>query len=181
MPTALETSMLNDTYHDVERLIYWTVHRFIKRKGGDFEQCLSTANATFVNAYHRYDPATDGSRSRFTYYVQWIIYKDLLEEQRNEARKARCAKIDHEAQLETIPTQANGFHLGEFLEELGEDARLVATLVLDTPRDLARAIRHKGGHGMNYRSVLRSHLQSIGWTTARVTEAFHEISNLLRS
>lgn len=179
---ALEKDRMTKTYCEVENLIKWTVTKFMQTKGGDFDDLMEKANYYFVEAYKRYD-----GRTKLSYYIRYRVWYGLLDEHCIAARKARVSKIvelepnrDERRSLEGISERLSCFNLMSFLEELSEDARLCAKLVLDTPTGLAKCIREYGGRPKHYRSVIREYLVELGWPTTRVTKAFKEVGELLR-
>lgn len=189
--TAIATQDKDELYKEVERLIYWTVHKFINRYGGDFEEFLGEANWIFSeltspNSKHYYPNRPNPKNGKFTNWLQFSIYTTLLEKQRESLRKQKLSKIvsldpveDIWEPLENLPEHKDKFMLSEFIEELSEDARIVAMLALDTPVGLTRIMVNKGGTGTQRRTVLRSYLKELGWTAARITESFYEIREML--
>lgn len=176
----LRQHYFTETYTDVEKLVYSTVHEFIGRYGGEFEELVSEANLAFVIAYHRY---TDGT-SKFSYWVRYIIWKLLLEQQRNKLRRSppqpNVSLHGDDGEIVFDRGDHPQFCLMEFLDELTEDAKIVTLLAVDTPLGLTKQMVEKGGSGMQRRAVLRDYLEGLGWTAERIKESFTEIGALLK-
>jgi DNA-directed RNA polymerase specialized sigma24 family protein len=172
--SRLRQHAMDDTFADVEKLVYHTVHRFVQRKGGTFEDWIGEAHEAFMLAYERYKP----ERGPFPSFVRWVVEKRLLEVLRtNMRRKGKVVFGDVDPDLHPGPER--GFILADFLDELSEDAQTVVKLALDTPHGLARCIEQKGGQPWNVRSVLREYLMAMEWSAERVTETFLEIRRAL--
>lgn len=64
--------------------------------------------------------------------------------------------------------------------DLSDDARVIVSLVLDTPAGLARIIRDEGWSRFAFRSVIRSYLNGRGWSYDRITRTYLEIQENLK-
>jgi len=176
--TPLQKELIAATYEDVEKLVCWMVHKFIRRKGGRFEEWKPVADLAFVRFYYTWRP----ERGSFTNWIAFNVYTELLEEQRNIARKKELAKIesvDFEELEKRTPERTSGFKLFEFLDELGEDAKIVARLAVETPAELVQVMVELGGKPHHRRKALRDYLRDLGWTGARISESFAEIKTIL--
>lgn len=178
--TALQQHSFTETYHDVENLVYKTVHDFIARYGGEFEELLGEAHYGFVIAYRDY---TEG-KTKFSYWIRFVVWKTLQERQRNQLRR-RLPSVSLAAEEGQegweAETPHSGFCLMEFLDELTEDAKIVARLAVDTPLGLSKQMVAKGGSGTARRHVLRNYLEGLGWTAERIKESFSEIAHVLKT
>lgn len=178
--TALQQHSFTETYHDVENLVYKTVHEFIARYGGEFEEQAGDAHLSFVLAYHTYKEG----KTKFSYWTRFTIWTELLEKQRESLRR-RLPSVslfaDEGKDGWDAETPHSGFCLMEFLDELTEDARIVARLAVDTPLGLANQMVERGGSGTARRSVLRNYLEGLGWTAERIKESFTEIAHVLKT
>lgn len=175
--TPLQKELFALTYEDVEKLVCWTVHKFIRRKGGRFEDWKPVADLAFVRFYHTWNP----ERGSFTNWIAFNVYTELLEEQRNICKRQELSKIEVDfAGLEKkIPERTSGFKLFEFLDELGDDAKTVARLAIDTPAELVEVMVGLGGKPHHQRKALRDYLKDLGWTGVRISESFAEIKTIL--
>lgn len=167
-----------ESYEDVEGILKTLAESHRKASKGllTFEEALSDANEAFMRAYSSYD----GSAKFATWVWQTVSYR-LLEVRRQAAHKARVNRSRVEGYADYVAHAVTGEsrRLRESLEELAGDARVVVGLVLDTPEEVLAAADAKGGRPPQVRKAITDHLRSIGWTIARVKEAFEEISFVL--
>jgi DNA-directed RNA polymerase specialized sigma24 family protein len=166
--TALQYDAINETYASVENLIYHTLHRFVKHYGGSVEEWHEYTGSLFMVAY------TDHSRSRgkFSTYLQWVLWKGLLEVRRKQQRhKGKVVFTDLDPEVFKAPTD---FNLMEFMDSLSEDAQTVVRLVFDTPWQFSEP--------KEMRQVIRQYLAqpAIGWSSNRIASTFREICSALR-
>lgn len=176
MEAVLRTKALNKTYYDVEKLIKYVVHQFIRQYGGDFEELNAEANLLYIQAFDKYDE----SKGKFASWVRFYISKNLLETLRRDLmRNRRVPRVA--LNFDLVPTNHHEFDYRDLMEEMSEDASIVLRLAVDTPAELCRQFDNKGGKPRNIRSCIRAFLVKAGWASARVTEAFEEIKNVLTS
>lgn len=174
MEAALRTDVLNETYIDVEKLIKYTVHQFIRQYGGDFEELAAEANLLFIHAHDKYDE----SKGKLVSWIRFYISKNLLESLRRDLmRNKRVPRIALD--LELVASTRREFKLNDLLEDVSNDAATVLRLAVETPIELRRQFEYKGGKPRNIRSCLRAFLIKAGWCSSRVTEAFEEIGSAL--
>ena len=174
---------IDDTYAEVERLVYSAVHRFIRRHGGDFDDLVGLANQVYMDSYDGYDP----SKGSFSNYLWVNITRRLqdfcrAERSRKEVSLSSPCGNGRGVIGDFIEDRRAGtdFDLAEFARRMTEDAKTVIELVLDAPEDLKEIAEGKGGHYYNFRSSLRGWLHSRkGWSVKRISEAFEEISEVL--
>jgi len=160
--TMLEQYAENQTYIDVERMLYYVCGRFKTRFGGELHEYLSVANDAFLRAYLKWDPA----KSAFTTYAWHCTWNALRDVARQRRRWGEKIVGNSELSDRAIDSR---FNLAEFLRELSDDARIVVHVVLDTPREFA---------DMGKNSV-RDYLGRIGWATERISESFSEMRESL--
>jgi RNA polymerase sigma factor (sigma-70 family) len=190
-----------ETYDDVKKLIYHTVWGVVRKHGGDFDDFLSEANEVFLTAYADFD----GSCPFSNWLRQCIVYQ-LLDCVRNRCQEnsrfkpvqgcrssvngipittrmnsenTQMASDMPERQIDNVPDVRSTWRISELLEELGDDARTVVKLVVETPAELAAVVQEKGDQPRNYRSSVRNYLAELGWTAVRVAESFNEIRHAL--
>lgn len=160
-----------ETFADMERLIYYTVHEFVRKYGGQFEHWIEYAGIAFMTAYHKYDPSLGMT---FASYVRFVLWHHLLDVRRRAARYHARDSQEPLDELHAPPV----FDRISFLDELSRDARKVVNLILATPPGLSKEIGSVKKPWM-IRSVLRRHLRALGWTTERIAESFSEIRRAL--
>jgi hypothetical protein len=146
--TPIEIDAIAQTWEDVKLLVYKTVHLFIKRYGGDFDELVGESHMMYMRACEGYD-----GRSSFPTYVRWVVWHDLQELLRKAMR--RNGKVV----FGDIDPNQHGYHstfdYAEFFDELSEDAKVVVGLVMDTPQELVNTMIARGGSPQTQRSVIR--------------------------
>lgn len=165
------------TYDDVKRLIYQTVHRFYKRYGGDLQELQAQANLIFLESYESHDP----EKAQFSTWLVFTLWKRLQGNLRRDLRHRELAPTVALGNI-TMPDRTH-FDLDQFMDELSEDARTVASLVLDLPMDIRLSLetrkQRKGWDRQtpceNIKGALVEFLWDLGWTTQRIGESFREI------
>jgi DNA-directed RNA polymerase specialized sigma24 family protein len=170
---ALSEHVITDSFEEVEKLIYYTIHLFVKKYGGRFEDQIEHAGLAFMIAWRKYDPTAGMT---FASYVRYVLFNLLLDIKRKETR--RCTKLIFEAvNLDTLSILPD-FKKSRFLDELSNDAHKVVQLVLATPPGLQREIAAvKTPRTIKW--ILRRHLRTLGWTADRISESFNEIRRAL--
>jgi len=170
---AARKELANESFKDVELLIWDSVHRFHRRYGdhyGTREELFSEGCVAFTIAYRRYDPA----KGSFPTYVRTVVGHTLLELVRTETKRRVRFNTTTEVEPSVSPPH---FSLTDFLDEISEDARAIVSLVLDTPTGLLRVMQEDDRKQVKH--TLRQYLDGMGWDTSRVTRAFSEISTAL--
>lgn len=181
MSNALAYDAMNETYHDVAKLVFDTIHRFRERYGnlaGDMDEICSEAHWHFIRAYQRYDNVR--FKSSFPSYCRFLIWHELLEAMRRRmAQQRREAAVEVPEELPARP--APTFNIPDFVEGLSEDAQQVVKIALDAPKDVQLAIMIRGGETpKNLRLSIREYLKDLGWTAREITDTFLEIRRALR-
>lgn len=191
-------SNASETYEECLDLIRSVVWKVIRTYGGDFDELMSEANVAFLDAYRTFDGSsafTSWLHTRVWYSCVSFVRDRLEEQSRYKWREAERATVDGisirsigDASLasesihngvENVPDRRSTWRIGDLLEELGEDARLVVSLTLETPPDLERVYQAKGAQPRNLRSSLRQYLAEMGWTAVRIAESFNEVRRAL--
>ncbi len=168
--TQTRKDAITTTYEDVERLLCFLCWKFQKQYGGDFEDWKEIASEAFLDAYLSYDPAKAKFTTHIYTKVQWRLRNHIDKElNRRKTLVFDSALVHHTCQKKTC------FDIGSFLRELGEDARLVVLLVLETPAELVELCGMKGLTRMG----LRKYLYRLGWPMYRVANVFREINREL--
>jgi hypothetical protein len=165
----LNKEVMAETYEDVKMLIYKTVHGFIKRYGGDFDELMAEANYSFV----RNTPKHDESKGPYIAYVKFSIWNDLLSLQR--ASRRHC----HSELNDNTSSTVSPSRIPEIIEDLPSDAKFVALLVLEAPEELATMMLNEGGRPRGARRAIKQYLSNLGWTAEQVKRSFEEIGEAL--
>lgn len=163
-----------ETYIEVENLIRKEVWRIIGKYGGDFDDLMTEASAIYLVAY---DSFGTSSGTKFTTWLVNNLRWGLIDKVRN--------RINHERRFSVIDDQQisknyRDWKPSDLIDELHEDAKLVAKLVLDTPEEIMQVYMGKGGQPRNFRSTIRDYLIEMGWTASRISESFAEIRQALK-
>ena len=163
----------SETYEECRKLIYSTVWSVIRQYGGDFDDLMSEANVAFLDAYESFDGSS--AFTSWVYSTVWYRCVDFVGSRLENQRRFQSVEDDT-----TIPDRRrSSWRINDMLEELGEDARLVVKLTIETPAELARIADVKGGQARNLRSSLRQYLADMGWTAVRIAESFCEVQRAL--
>lgn len=169
----MSTLACDTTYKDTENLITYTCWKFHKSHGGDFEELKAEANKLFLKAYSNFDY----TKSSFGTWLYYIIWRGLLSWSAKESRQTQYYKNTVDVD---VPDKTSNWSLSDFMEELTSDARIVAMLAIDTPKEIIDIVEAKGGEIRNIRSTIRQYLVTMGWGSKRITESFNEIRTCLR-
>lgn len=178
---TLRQDALTETYNDVQNLIRNIVWSFIKKYGGEFDEYLPEANYQFIRAYDYFEEGKGTKFSTFLYYVIWrrlISFHKYLH-QLNSFE----TKIDYLEETDFYGAAKPSFLC--LLEELGNDARVIADLLLYPTEAFDEDVLSKGykprteASRARVRKRISSHLQSLGWTIDQIREAFREIGDIL--
>ena len=174
-----------EAYSLIEGLVYDQVHRFARQFGGDFEELLGEAHLAFLRGHIQFltGAKPSGIPIKHPYAVeirQWIWF-DLLDATRTRLRRnasvgmVSLSRDDISPAYDIADNGGRALAVLETLDALGDDARYVAELALNTPEDLAQEAEAKGGEARNYRSTIRTYLAARGWDMKRIAAAFDEI------
>ncbi len=164
---------IEETYQDVEKLVYKMAGDHVRRYGGDFAEVLSDAHVGFMVAYEKFD----ASRAQFTTCCYWYVRKYLFEGYNKpygstlkKTEFYRSIRLTDCLELQEV-ADCPSFDLNALKNELGEDARVVLQLTIDLPRVPNPTKLQRG---------LLQHLRKqLGWTVARCIETFGEIRRAL--
>jgi len=171
--TGCQRRNAEETYLEVEDLIRKEVWRICKKWGGDFDELMAEGQAVFMAAFDSYSA---DSGIQFTTWLVNQIRWTLTDQVRSRiGRNKRFEQVDDQQ----IAGGYRDWKPADLLDDLHEDARLVAKLVIDTPEEIARIYFAKGGQPRNLRSTIRDYLVDLGWTTVRIAESFREIGRAL--
>lgn len=165
---TLEQDALTETYHDTEKLIQHTVHRFVESHGGKYDDLIELSGPLFMKAYHTYEM----DRGAFPARLRFILWHGLLDAKRIASK--RNGKVVFKDLQEEDYTAPRSFNLLEFMDELSEDARLVVQAVFETPWEFDPC-------PTQIRMMIREFLSqpAIGWDRERISKSFLEIRSAL--
>jgi hypothetical protein len=177
---VLDNDIATECYTDVQQLIADTVRAFVARHGGHYDDLLADANTAWLKGHRAFLEGRNNSESYETEIRRWVWF-ELFDEYRVRSQHRRQTKttIKNEEFPEQLVARRGGFDLVEFFDELSEDARYAARLVLDTPAELCAAARARGGTDRNLRCLIRQYLAGMGWSATHITNVFEEIAGAL--
>lgn len=175
----LEKVRLADEWADMKGLVEQTATRWWRRHGGHLPDVLADAVWYFYQAMEKYNrqPRT----VTLARYVVYCVDQWLMDAKVAQVRRHKIAPM---TSVEARADGGSGFaapiiEMSDVWETISDDAKEVVALVLDTPQDLAKVIKAKGGLDRNWRSSIRNYLGDLGWASSRVSEAFAELREVL--
>lgn len=160
-------------YTQTQGILNQMTERMYRYYGGHPSDWESQANWAWLQAWNNYDP----SQGEFTTYLTHTVKGAMLELLRNMRKQRRRAGDLTE---QPVSPSKNNFSPMEFMETLSRDAKILATLALDAPADIRVTVFEKGGFNRrNMRVALKEFLKELGWSLARIREAFWELGEAL--
>lgn len=181
MSAAQRAFVLAETYEDVEKLIFSTANRFVRKYGViDPEEAVAVGHEIFMRITNPNDPIHyRRERGSFSNWLRYKHEKALLEMREREAsRHARLPRaypnLERQASREPAPGR-----LLELLDELTTDARIVARLALNAPMDVRLGAIERGGSMRAVKDALKEYLTLSGWSVDRIENCFDEITAAL--
>jgi hypothetical protein len=151
---------ITETYGEVDKLLHFTVHKFIRKYGGDYDTLRADANWHFLSAYLSFKP----SKSKFSTWVSYRVHMGLLASKRDDKKRAHY--------LKPLPTKLYArteSTARQLARDLSDDAGAIIRLVLNIiPASFFRR-RH------NKRQALVEYLTGLGWSEAKIERSFAEL------
>jgi len=174
---TVSTMAVEETFADLEKMIYHFTYGFVRKYGLDVEEVKSAAFYGFMQAFHSYDPKV----GEFSTWVGTKVTNRVLDLLRSSIknRKRYLTGVD-DAVLDRPLEDRPGFDFETWLTTLSKDARKVARLAIREPIDV-KLVRKQLGQETSeaYRTALRMVLAECGWTKNRTKRAFQEIKEAL--
>lgn len=161
-------------WNDSQAIIHSMIIKMVKKYGGDYEEFEAEARLAFVEAWNGFN-CLQGTK-----FVTWLFHKlrgRMLEHVRVRARKWSrdgeylsygCSEGEVEVARECLP-------LADVLDELSEDGRFLAQLILTTPK----ALQIESSPRRMLRSLAAFMSENYQWSTFRCSITFSEISDAL--
>lgn len=172
------TIAAEESYLDVENLIYHSVHKFIRKYGGDFDELVGEARVIFSELYTGLGRGyiKENPKYNFAQSLQYFIAVNLLSKRRQELfRNARCKMTAYDENIKDQPT-TDDYWLTDFLDGLSDDAVTIVKIVLDSP---GFVLRIEGPATDNPKEFLMEYLSSMNWSSRRIKSCFREIRRAL--
>jgi len=170
MSKCLEKDALTETYADMERLICKIVWRLTNAYNADFEEVRSEANLIFLNAMKTYDEEKGALSTHLTCQITRRLQTYL----HNQKKQTAVYLV---SLFEDIEDPTSNLSMIDILDEVGEDAKTLIDLVLETPVDFMNSIRP---NAKNFKTNMKRHsVKILGWTKRHYKETFEEVTNAL--
>lgn len=138
-----------------------------------YEDAMSEAYVAFMAACRTFDPSRGTQFSSWVYFNAWTHLKTIV--MKRSSDRLVFQEIREEEGGTEMPRQIPSL---EILQELSDDARLLAAMLLETPQELL-------GLPMTPKQLLRKVkgllVDRFGWTLSRTEKATTEIREALRS
>lgn len=169
-------------YEDMRLLLYQTVHKFISRYGGEWDEVLSESHVHFMQAYKTYNPEI----AKFTTWLVFSVWHGLLISfVRPKKKQWRKTQLTSNNKLDELPSSyRNLFWMMETMDSLSADARIITSMLLDLPSSVLLGASEKGDGRITptrVRTALQKHLRELGWTMRQIHKAFDEIRRVIRT
>lgn len=168
-------------YESTKLLIYKTCHRFAHAYGVQFDDLLSVAHQSFMAACTSKAAWREGKGTKLSTYICWWVTCDLKTYMQKQRRRGITLELNEEIVGED--TTHHSF-MDDFTVSLTEDARLVASLVVEAPKELndmlvetTRSMQTISKRVV--RDTVRELLMDRGWSPSRIDSAFNEVSAAL--
>jgi len=177
---------INSTYEELAALIHHVTYQFARQYNIPYDDLIGPANVAYVKAAQRYD-RTHGAK--LSSWVQTKVWYALMSHTRREIiRRHRVGELPTDENGDVLEsslptTQPNNFRL-EIESELSPHAHAVVSLLFDARHDLGVLFswhtakkRRVTSHQML--TLLREHLEDLGWPKEQIEGAFQEIRTVL--
>lgn len=166
-----------DTFTDVQSLLWHHVWRFVGRYGNRYgtpDDLFSELCETFVRAYDLFDP--EQGKEFSTYLVCKIQLKLSNIVRLAAGGYSRTPRPNWEALREIDRSDPRSNRWESLLADLSSDARAIVRLVVNVPDDVETIIKRTP---KEIRPSLWSYLSRIGWSENRIGTALKEIRESL--
>ena len=173
MPSELFKDAIAETYDDVKAMLFSICVKHIT-PDRSLDDLMSEAHDVFMASY-----LNDWDPDKGTAFSTWL-YRKVNYRMLDMRRKITEAPIDTTT-LEFTVLSPEGLDIEEFLQDLSDDSRLVAWVVLNSSANLQAVINGDltEKEARKIRQSIRERLLNRGWSQWRVTKAFQEITNTL--
>jgi len=171
----------DETYGDIEKMIYNICWKMQRKFGGDVEEYVSVANEAFAEKQDRYDP----SRGAFTTFI-WVVVRNAIRTWLGKERKSRMffveeLDVDSSTEGHGVPFPFRSrFDIEDFYRTASEDAVEVVKMIMQSPIEIMDAITVTERGRTSVRQSIRQYYRNLGWGVMRIAEAFNEIKESLR-
>lgn len=178
----VQNQIVTEEFYEVRKLI-WKLSKGMHYHIGEtipLEDLFGAACIGFMEAYNTFEPHRG---HQFTGWVYWKVMSQLRDYVRKEIKHRQKLKdyAEHK-ENSSISSSSNPEHAIDIIDQLSDNAKCIAKLVIDMPNDLARAMRAdtKYCSGHHIKTGLRQYLLGIGWENHTISQSFNEIKEALR-
>jgi hypothetical protein len=186
---SLSDAAVSQTYLENKHILDNLATHFHFKHGGDLDDLKGEADEYFMDAYKAFQDEVIIKNERtkekdyyspFPIYLRMKVAFRFLDKARSLATKLRGYQQDFGYDVEWTADKKL-FNLTVFMLDLSEDAKFVAWLALDPPKDVEIVAKQNKGpdFGCNVRAGIVSYLSDIGWDRHRIWGAFEEIQETL--
>lgn len=171
-----DRQVIEARFESVKRLIAKVVSRFCRAYGVEYGEAWGVAGLAFMQAHKSY-------RRRYGAFTTWVHWKvemalkDVIRERRIESVRIPYADVELDLLADCPPPPA--FDEEVFLERVSRDGGTVATLVLDPPYKLRKAVKGRKAYNRVMRQALVKRLRRQGWSQSRIRRAFISVKRSL--
>ena len=157
-------------YEDYEKLVYSAIHAVHRQIGGDLPEMLACSGMLFTKACLCY---SDKRGMTIQSWIRKVVWDDTFAARRGEIVRSKYHEKG-DVDFQQFEDGRSTFRLSEFLEDLSEDARNLAHLVLE-PDGIALT---KEGVPKKM-SLIAKARRMYNWTDEQIRELFEEIGDAL--
>jgi hypothetical protein len=178
--TPLQKDIANESFCDLQRLIYKIIWDHIQKAGGDPDDLLSAAHENFLLAHQRYDP----NKGELTTYISISVKNALKDIHRKEKRRVKGHKhTSLDAMKDTIKKELKVKQkekgLEYLLEDVGEDCKNIIYLILFPPQDFYEEFLEYV-NPKQWKHFIKEYLHfNMKWTFHRIHKAFDELKEAM--
>ena len=167
---------MTETFADLHSKILGLVGQFCNRyRMMEYEEMVSMAYEAFVESFGTYD----SKKGTFSSHACQKVLSKIYEAQRTFMRRQILGKVCSYDPTLCEDTQSD-IRLIDWLDDLSEDARTTANLLLDAPREIMDVMTNSYYNPVTVRKTVKEYLKDCDWGVNRITESFHEIAEALR-
>jgi hypothetical protein len=158
-------SSLTEAYEQCKHLVESTHRGFIYKHRCDPDEAFSDAFIGFLYAYEHYKPEKGSFGAKVCAEVYFAMWDGL----REKAKRRKHFPVDT-IEVDSI-RQRRHSNQRAFLMDLSDDAQIVIKVLYSLEVESERV--------KTYKKMLRRTLGEMGWTAARIVEAWRELGEAI--
>lgn len=169
---------IDTTFRDVQPILLQEVNRYLKRQVGNLSGVGGVDREELLSVvYERYAEVTysdhDPNRGNFLKRVRAVARYSIKDFFRSRQHKVKLPQEGPELSHLQARMEIQPFDREEFLRLLSGDARLLATVALETEE-----VERLDSHNAKRTKLVRI-MEHKGWTFARISSAWKEVARAL--